>query len=123
MRIVITDFLAEGTCEFSGKTSECLKIVLDANTPPAVVSTSHFIKLVRFHAQQEAKRAAQPQQPSASPRTQCAGKPMKRTTPQDNRVRRRPKPPGGAKLRPSCDAEERQAAEFWMYLNRRRTPN
>ena len=65
MRIVITNFLAEGICEFSGNTSECLKIVLDNNTPPAVVSTSHFIKLVRFHAQQEAKRAAQAPQPSA----------------------------------------------------------
>ncbi len=66
MKVVITEFLTEGTCEFSGKSGECLKVVLDPNTPPATVSTSHFIKLVRFHAQQEAKRAAQPAQPSAS---------------------------------------------------------
>ena len=59
MRIVITEFVSEGTCEYSGKTGECLRVVLDANSPPAVVSTSHFINLVRFQSQQEAKRAAQ----------------------------------------------------------------
>ncbi|MGE0536219.1 MAG: hypothetical protein AB7O68_14660 [Pirellulales bacterium] len=59
MRIVITEFLNEATCEFSGKTGECLKVVLDPNTPPAVVAGGEFIKLVRFQSQQEAKRTAQ----------------------------------------------------------------
>lgn len=60
MRVLITDLVPEGLCEFSGKTGECLKVVLDANAPPALVSTTHFVKLVRFQAQQELKRAAQP---------------------------------------------------------------
>lgn len=59
MRIVISDFLAEGTCEFSGKAGECLRVVLEPGSPPAVVSTAHFVKLVRFQAQQETKRTAQ----------------------------------------------------------------
>ncbi len=58
MRIVITEFLNEATCEYSGKTGECIRVVLEANNPPAVVSTSHFINLVRFQSQQEAKRTA-----------------------------------------------------------------
>lgn len=71
MKVIITEFLTEGTCEFSGKSGECLKVVLDPSTPPAIVSTSHFIKLVRFHAQQEAKRAAQPAA-QAAPRDRTA---------------------------------------------------
>lgn len=58
MRMLITDLIADGTCEFSGKTGECLKVVLEPNAPPAVVSTKKFIELVRFQAQQQAKRAA-----------------------------------------------------------------
>jgi hypothetical protein len=59
MRIVITDFVSDGTCEYSGKKGECLRVVLDANSPPATVSTSHFINLVRFQSQQEAKERTQ----------------------------------------------------------------
>ncbi|MGD9644343.1 MAG: hypothetical protein AB7U73_01440 [Pirellulales bacterium] len=59
MRIVITDFVTEGTCEYSGKKGECLRVALDANSPPATVSTTHFVNLVRFQSQQEAKRATQ----------------------------------------------------------------
>lgn len=65
MRMLITELLAEVTCEFSGKTGECLKVVFDQNAPPAIVSTKKFIELVRFQAQQQAKRAA-----AASPATE-----------------------------------------------------
>lgn len=67
MRMLITDLLAEGTCEFSGKTGECLKVVFEQNAPPAVVSTKKFIELVRFQAQQQAKRAAAAS-PASEPR-------------------------------------------------------
>ncbi len=58
MRMLITDLIADGTCEFTGKTGECLKVLFEQNAPPAVVSTKKFIELVRFQAQQQAKRAA-----------------------------------------------------------------
>ena len=58
MRVLNTEFIADGTCELSGKSGECVKAVFDSNAPPAIVSTTHFIKLIRFHAHQEAKRAA-----------------------------------------------------------------
>lgn len=58
MRITIIDFLTDGCCELTGRSGECVKVMLDPQTPPAIVSTTHFIKLIRFHAQQEAKRAA-----------------------------------------------------------------
>lgn len=58
MRMLITDLIADGSCEFTGKTGECLKVVFEQNVPPAVVSTKKFIELVRFQAQQQAKRAA-----------------------------------------------------------------
>lgn len=71
MRIVITAFLADGTCELSGKNSrkptECLKVLLDTSCPPITVSTTEFIKLVRFRAQQEAKRTAQLPQEGSRP--------------------------------------------------------
>ncbi len=64
MRVVVTEFVPSATCEVSGKTGECVRAILEPNAPAATVLPSEFIKLLRFQAQQEAKRAAQPPQPS-----------------------------------------------------------
>jgi len=58
--MLITDLIAEGVCEFTGRTGECLKVIFEQNSPAAIVSTKKFIELVRFQAQQQAKRGAAP---------------------------------------------------------------
>jgi hypothetical protein len=59
MRVIVTEFVTSAACEVSGKTGECVRVVLEPNAPPATVSPAEFIKLLRFQSQQEAKRAAQ----------------------------------------------------------------
>jgi hypothetical protein len=71
MRVVVTDFVPSATCEVNGKTGECVRVILEPDTPPATVSPNEFIKLLRFQSQQEAKRAAQPAAPVA-PRERTA---------------------------------------------------
>jgi len=67
MRVVITEFIANGTCEVSRKSGECVRVVLEPNTLPATVSPSEFIKLLRFKAHQELKQVDQVPQPQAGP--------------------------------------------------------
>lgn len=58
MRVLISELLAEGKCELSGKAGECVKVHLEAAAAPAVVSMKELPKLLRFVAQQQTKRVA-----------------------------------------------------------------
>jgi hypothetical protein len=66
MRVIVTEFVANATCDVSGKTGECVRATLEPNAPLATMLPSEFIKLLRFQSQQEAKRAAQPAPPVPS---------------------------------------------------------
>lgn len=51
----ITDF-EQGTCDFSGKDSECFRVRLSKDAPEALISVPEFVKQLRFAKKQEAKR-------------------------------------------------------------------
>ena len=62
MKIVITD-LFTGECELTGKNdAECVRVVLDEESPESVIATSELIRLLRFRKKQcdkvEASRAS-----------------------------------------------------------------
>lgn len=58
MRVLISELLTEGKCEFSGKPGECVKVHLEPGATPTVVSMKELPKLLRFVSQQQTKRAA-----------------------------------------------------------------
>jgi len=55
MNVIIKE-LKEGTCEYSGKTGECVIVSLDEDTPDALISTGEFWRLVRFRQRQMEKK-------------------------------------------------------------------
>lgn len=55
MKVVVKE-LKEGTCEYSGKSGECVVVSLDEDTPDALISTSEFWRLVRFRQRMKEKR-------------------------------------------------------------------
>ena len=62
MRVLITDLLTT-ECELTGKSdAECVRVVLDEESPEAVIATSELIRLLRFRKKQcdkvEASRAS-----------------------------------------------------------------
>ncbi len=58
MNIVITDLLTS-ECELTGKSdAECVRVVLDEDSPEAVIATSELIRLLRFHKKQHDKAEA-----------------------------------------------------------------
>lgn len=52
MRVLITDLLTT-ECELTGKCDvECVRVVLDEESPEAVIATSELIRLLRFRKKQ-----------------------------------------------------------------------
>ncbi len=52
MRVLITDLLTT-ECELTGKSdAECVRVVLDEESPEAVIATSELIRLLRFRKKQ-----------------------------------------------------------------------